>query len=349
MPAPLLTSAIALAAQAKATPAFSALLAAASRLPSPPEVARHEARPNLAQRLGEPGMVQGWALGAVSAGFMLSPTAAAAAVAVPVIEKAIRQVKGHAVPAVAALYQKYISPKTVSPVAAPVSQEAVPAAASAPASVQKQEAQAVVMASAIVGVGFGNQVDRAVDKGAFDYAVYQQVQAAAAVVAPNTLFSEMSPVQRMAVATAATHAASGSYLRYLRQQEPTLFTDDRPAACQLVEQASRAQNATDVAERFLVDGKFSTDRFLDLVNLPTANGAPQVKDLLLNASFKKSMLSMEVVEQVFAPESVPSTPERQSSVNWLRKQVGALGQSLQDRRGRLEMAERPAQAPTQSV
>lgn len=210
----------------------------------------------------------------------------------------------------------------------------------------RQEHEAMLLAAAIVGIGFEAAEDNAERSTVLDNTVLNNIRDALNVIAPGKLLSEISPLELHAVATTATYAASSAYLDKKQAEEPAVFHTNRLASQKLLSAAKDIPSASRLAQLFMESGAFSNEKYLAALPDPVASAAPQsiatatpsqIQGGLLRASTAKAVSALASVEPLIRGQQ----PTEGEAV-WARKSVLAIAKSVTTRQDRLEMAHRPA-------
>jgi hypothetical protein len=188
----------------------------------------------------------------------------------------------------------------------------------------------VALAAVVVGVGYGDRVDRANTGGDFDVTVFQNLMRAADVIASGQSISSLDPIRLRAVLTAGLQSSNSAFLSHVK---------DSGRATSVLMAASRlASDGAKVASEFLVGGKFNEATFSQKTTGVLASAAQMVdatpvgaKAMLLLASAEKAKDLLNEVEQQGGARAV------------LRSKVF---QSISDRMAELNSRQAPADQPT---
>ncbi|MEX5747595.1 hypothetical protein ACWV27_26080 (plasmid) [Massilia varians] len=188
----------------------------------------------------------------------------------------------------------------------------------------------VALAAVVIGVGYGDRVDRAATGGEFDVTVFQNLMRAADVIAPGQSIASLDPVRLRAVLTAGLQSSNGAFLRNM--PEGGRAVQSMAAASKLVPDGAKA------ASEFIVGGKFSESAFLQKtagVLVPAAQLASATpvgaKLMLLHAAAEKAKDLVDELKRDDGPR------------NALRSQIF---RSISDRLDELDTHQPPADKPT---
>lgn len=188
----------------------------------------------------------------------------------------------------------------------------------------------VALAAVVVGVGYGDRVDRAATGGDFDVTVFQNLMRAADVIAPGQSISSLDPVQLRAVLTAGLQSSNSAFLSYMK--------DSGQATSALMSGSKLASDGAKVAGDFLSGGKFSEAAFLQKTAGVLRGGAQVagatpvgVKAMLLLAAAEKAKELLGEVEQQGGPRTA------------LRSKIF---QSISNRMAELDSLQAPTDQPT---
>lgn len=227
--------------------------------------------------------------------------------------------------------------------------ESSPAAKNTPASQRSEEG--IVLTAAIVGVGFEDLVDRQKTKGSFDLVVLKQVDSAMKVIAPNKSPSEMTEVERKAIATLAMYASNGQFLNHMQIQNPGMFELRTGMTTRIRELSKSIPSAGDLAKEFIVNGEFSEVRFKERVIAAIAGGAlapeqASQDDLKRMAFATAAQKAGDVVEaaEVIMEERFGS--ESSSAKTWMKRMALSVHASKISHQDRLEMSDQPTEQST---
>jgi len=188
----------------------------------------------------------------------------------------------------------------------------------------------VALAAVVIGVGYGDQVDRAAAGGEFDVTVFRNLTRAADVIAPGQSIASLDPARLRAILTAGLQSSNSAFLSNLK--------DGGRAAHSMVAGARLAQDGGKVASEFLVGGKFNEAAFLQktagmLANVEQMAGATPTgaKAMLLVAAAEKAK---NLLGQL-ADQGGAQTPLREKIL-----------QSISDRLDEMDSLQPPAEQPT---
>lgn len=188
----------------------------------------------------------------------------------------------------------------------------------------------VALAAVVVGVGYGDRVDRAATGGDFDVTVFQNLMRAADVIAPGQSISSLDPVRLRAVLTAGLQSSNSAFLSHMK--------DSGRATSALMAASRLAPDSAKVASEFLVGGKFNEAAFLQkttgvLASAVQVAGATPVgaKAMLLLAAAEKAKELLGEVEQQGGARAV------------IRSKIL---QSISNRMAELDSRQAPADQPT---
>lgn len=188
----------------------------------------------------------------------------------------------------------------------------------------------VALAAVVVGVGYGDKVDRAATGGEFDVTVFQNLMRAADVIAPGRSIGSLDPVRLRAVLTAGLQGSNDAFLRHAKDSGRS--TDSLAAAAKL------APDGGKVATEFLVGGKFSEAAFLQKTSGVLASAAQVAGATPAGA---KVMLLLAAAEK--AKELVAEVKRDDGPRAGLRSKIV---RSIFDRLEGLEALQAPADQPT---
>lgn len=145
----------------------------------------------------------------------------------------------------------------------------------------------VALTAVVVGVGYGDQVDRASAGGNFDVTVFQNLTRAANVIAPGQPLASLDPVRLRAIITAGLQSSNGAFLMNMK--------DSAGASNSLLSAAKLTPDGGKVASEFLVGGKFNEAAFLqktagELAQVAQVGSATPIgaKAMLLIAAAEKA-------------------------------------------------------------
>lgn len=189
----------------------------------------------------------------------------------------------------------------------------------------------VALTAVVVGVGYGDQVDRASTGGSFDVTVFQNLARAANVIAPGHPISSLDPVRLRAILTAGLQSSNGAFLMNMKDSAGT--SNSMVAASKLTPDGGKA------ASEFLVGGKFNEAAFLQktagtfaqVAQVAAATPAGAKVMLLVAAAEKAKALLVEVKQDVGTPQAALHS---------------TILQSLSDRLKEIDTLEPPADQPT---
>lgn len=190
--------------------------------------------------------------------------------------------------------------------------------------------EVVALAAVVVGVGYGDQVDRVSTGGAFDVTVFQNLLRAADVIAPGQMISSLDPVRLRAILTAGLQSSNGSFLGHV--------SDSGRAASSLTTASKLSSDGGKVAKEFLVGGKFNEVAFLQKTTGMLAQAAQVVGATPTGA---KAMLLLAAAEK--AKELLSEVQRGGKPKDALRSKIL---RSISDRLEELETLQGPADQPT---
>lgn len=189
----------------------------------------------------------------------------------------------------------------------------------------------VALTAVVVGVGYGDQVDRASTGGNFDVTVFQNLTRAANVIAPGQPISSLDKVRLRAILTAGLQSSNGAFLMNMK--------DSGGASNSLAAAARLTPDGGKVATEFLVGGKFNEAVFAqktagELAQAAQVGGATPTSAkvmLLIAAAEKAKELLANVKQQGGGPQvALYST----------------ILQSISDRLQEIDTLQPPADQPT---
>jgi len=188
----------------------------------------------------------------------------------------------------------------------------------------------VALAAVVIGVGYGDQVDRATAGGQFDVTVFRNLARAADVIAPGQSIASLDPVRLRAVLTAGLQSSNGAFLSLLR--------DGGGASHSVVAGARLAQDGGKVASEFLVGGKFNETAFQQ----KTAGVLAQVAQVAgATPTGAKAMLLIAAAEK--AKDLLGQIKDQGGAQTPLREKIL---QSISDRLDEMDSLQPPADQPT---
>jgi hypothetical protein len=186
------------------------------------------------------------------------------------------------------------------------------------------------LAAVVVGVGYGDQIDRASTGGEFDVTVFRNLTRAADVIAPGKSIASLDPVRLRAVLTAGLQSSNGAFL--------SLLKDGGHAAHAMVTGARLAQDGAKVASEFLVNGKFNEAAF---VQKTAGMLAPAAQVAAATPAGAKAMLLIAAAEK--AKDLVAEVERDVGPRAELRTKIL---QSISDRVAEMDTLQPPADQPT---
>jgi hypothetical protein len=187
----------------------------------------------------------------------------------------------------------------------------------------------MALTALVVGVAYGDQVDRASTGGSFDVTVFRNLSGAADVIAPGQSLASLDPVRMRAVLTAGLQSSNAAFLGHMK--------DMGRVAHSMAKASSLAPDGRSVAAEFTDGGTFSQTAFLKKTmgssgSVAQVAGATPVgaKTMLLQAAAEKA--------QELLPEM-----KRQGGVH-VGLQARVL-RSLTERLSELDALQAPADQP----
>lgn len=188
----------------------------------------------------------------------------------------------------------------------------------------------MALTALVVGVAYGDQVDRGATGGSFDVTVFRNLTGAADVIAPGQSISSLDPVRMRAVLTAGLQSSNGAFLGHMKDGSQTSHS--------LVKASSLVPDGGKVASEFTEGGKFSEAAFLkktagSLGPIAQVAGATPVG--------AKAMLLIAAAEK--AQELLPELQRQGGARAGLKARVL---RSLSDRLSELDALQAPADQPT---
>jgi hypothetical protein len=188
----------------------------------------------------------------------------------------------------------------------------------------------VGLAAVVIGVAYGDRVDRTATGGAFDVTVFQNLMRAADVIAPGQSIASLDPVRMRAVLTAGLQSSNGAFMQNV--PEGGRVAQSLSAASKLVPDGGKA------ASEFVVGGKFSESMFLQ----KTAGLlAPAAQLASATPAGAKLMLLHAAAEK--AKELIDELKRDDEPRNALRSKIF---RSISDRLDELDADQPPADKPT---
>lgn len=188
----------------------------------------------------------------------------------------------------------------------------------------------VRLAAVVIGVAYGDRVDRTATGGAFDVTVFQNLMRAADVIAPGQSIASLDPVRMRAVLTAGLQSSNGPFMQNVA--EGGRAAQSLAAASKLVPDGGRA------ASEYMVGGKFSESSFLQKTAgllVPAAQLASATpagaKLMLMHAAAEKAKELLDELKRDDGPR------------NALRSKIF---RSISDRLDELDADQPPADKPT---
>lgn len=214
-----------------------------------------------------------------------------------------------------------------------------------------QEYELTLLSSAIVSVGFENLVDRVRDGGFFDSAVLSNVRAAASVIAPNRLLSQLSGLERRAISAAAIFGSNASFLQQMRNQNPELSTPaNLRKTTQLLDVAQSAPSALKFALGLITNGAVSAKLFAGLI-VGEADGAASstsesgltmspsgARQALTSAAATKADHAVRAIASLLGQDS---DADREPISVWMFSRFSEVRDSLANRADRFRQTEQP--------
>lgn len=188
----------------------------------------------------------------------------------------------------------------------------------------------MALTALVVGVAYGDQVDRAATGGSFDVTVFRNLSGAADVIAPGQSISSLDPVRMRAVLTAAMQSSNGAFLGHMKDGSRTSHS--------MVKASNLVPDGGKVAAEFTEGGKFSEAAFLkktmgSLGPIAHVAGATPVG--------AKAMLLIAAAEK--AQELLPELQRHGGARVALQARVL---RSLSDRMSELDSLQPPSDQPT---
>lgn len=188
----------------------------------------------------------------------------------------------------------------------------------------------VALAAVVVGVGYGDRVDRAATGGEFDVTVFQNLMRAANVIAPAQSIASLEPMRLRAILTAGLQGSNAAFL--------TLLKDGGRAGHAIAAGARLAHDGAKAAREFLVDGKFSEAAFL---HKTAGTLAPASQVAGATPTGAEAMLLIAAAEK--AKYLVAEVQRHTGSQSPLRERIL---QSLSDRLTEMDALQPPSAQPT---
>jgi len=182
----------------------------------------------------------------------------------------------------------------------------------------------------VVGVAYGDQVDRAVTGGSFDVTVFRNLAGAADVIAPGQSIASLDPVRMRAVLTAALQSSNGAFLGHMK--------DTSRMSHSMVKASNLVLDGGKVASEFTEGGKFSEAAFLKKTMGSLGTVAQVASATPVGA---KAMLLLAAAEK--AQELLPEL-QRQGGVRASLQE--RVVRSLSDRLSELDALQPPTDQPT---
>lgn len=188
----------------------------------------------------------------------------------------------------------------------------------------------MALTALVIGVAYGDQVDRVATGGSFDVTVFRNLSGAADVIAPGQPLASLDPVRMRAILTAAMQSSTGAFMRHMKDGSQTSHS--------MVKASDLVPGGGKVAAEFTELGKFSEAVFLkktmgSLGSIAKVAGATPVG--------AKAMLLIAAAEK--AQELLPEL-QRQSGARAVLQ--ARVLQSLSDRMSELDSPRSPSDQPT---
>lgn len=188
----------------------------------------------------------------------------------------------------------------------------------------------MALAALVVGVAYGDQVDRAATGGSFDVTVFRNLSGAADVIAPGQSLASLDPVRMRAVLTAGLQSSNGAFLGHMK--------DAGRASHSMAKASSLVPDGGKVAAEFTDGGKFNEAAFLKKTMGSLGSVAQLAGATPIGA---KAMLLIAAAEK--AQELLPEL-QRQGGVRAVLQ--ARVLRSLSERLSELDALQAPADQPT---
>lgn len=188
----------------------------------------------------------------------------------------------------------------------------------------------MALTAMVVGVAYGDQVDRTATGGSFDVTVFRNLSGAADVIAPGQSISSLDPVRMRAVLTAGIQSSNGAFLSHMK--------DSSQASHSMAKAMNMVPDGGKVAAEFTEGGKFSEAAFLKKTR-GTLGPIAQVADATPVGA--KAMLLIAAAEK--AQELLPDLQRQGGARAALKERVL---RSLSDRLSELDSLQPPSDQPT---
>lgn len=188
----------------------------------------------------------------------------------------------------------------------------------------------VALTALVVGVGYGDQVDRAASGGSFDVTVFRNLSSAANTIAPGQSIASLDPVRMRAILTAALQSSNGAFLASMK--ETGRASGFLASASRLVPDGGK------VAAEFTERGSFSEAAFLKKTMGPLGAVAQVAGATPVGA---KAMLLIAAAEK--AQELLPALKRQGGPQAVLQSRIL---QSISDRLSEMDALKSPADEPT---
>lgn len=187
----------------------------------------------------------------------------------------------------------------------------------------------VALTALVVGVGYGDQVDRAASAGSFDGTVFRNLASAADKIAPGLSLASLDPVRMRAILTAGLQSSNGEFLTHMRVAGRA--SDYLASATRLVSDGGK------VAAEFTESGSFSEAAFEKKTKgsfgMAQLTGATPVG--------AKAMLLIAAAEK--AKELLPELKRQGGRHAAMQRRIR---QSISDRLSEMDTLQSPADEPT---
>jgi hypothetical protein len=182
----------------------------------------------------------------------------------------------------------------------------------------------------VVGVAYGDQVNRASSGGSFDVTVFRNLAGAMDKIAPGQSVASLDPTRLRAVLTAGIQSSNGAFLAHMK--------DTGRMSHSMVQASNLAPDGGKVASEFMENGKFSETAFLKKTMGSLGSVAQIAKATPVGA---KAMLLIAAAEK--AQELLPEMKRQGGAGVALEERVL---RSLSDRLSELDALKDPAEQPT---
>lgn len=106
----------------------------------------------------------------------------------------------------------------------------------------------------LVGVAYGDQVDRVATGGSFDVTVFRNLAGAADMIAPGQSIASLDPVRMRAVLTAGLQSSNSAFLSHMK--------DSSRMSQSMVKASNQVSDGSSVAVEFMEGGSFSEAAFV---------------------------------------------------------------------------------------